>query len=271
MMVGVNETWYGFMDEGFNQYMNILSDADADAKPANLDGVGQSYGRWSGNEQEAPLMWDANYGGPMYGFQAYVKAPMMLSMLGGVVGDTAVWRAMSAYARTWRFRHPSPWDYTFFMNKALRQDLGWFWYSWLFTTDAVNGSIQQVVLGGDGGARGPATSVIVRQDGQMPSPVVLKVEFAPRGPHITPMPNATMTDSVTAVVTYPVDVWFNGSRTFRADLRFGLRKIEKITLDPHCRFPDRDPTDNVWPRDPTLVGSAGGMFGPPACYPHRAP
>src|SRR5450759_2867157 len=28
MMVGVNETWYGWMDEGFNQYMNILSDAD---------------------------------------------------------------------------------------------------------------------------------------------------------------------------------------------------------------------------------------------------
>ena len=29
MMVGNNETWYGWMDEGFNQYMNILSDADS--------------------------------------------------------------------------------------------------------------------------------------------------------------------------------------------------------------------------------------------------
>jgi hypothetical protein len=28
MLVGNNETWYGWMDEGFNQYMNILSDAD---------------------------------------------------------------------------------------------------------------------------------------------------------------------------------------------------------------------------------------------------
>ncbi len=36
MMVGNNETWYGWMDEGFNQYMNVLSDADAarrDAEP----------------------------------------------------------------------------------------------------------------------------------------------------------------------------------------------------------------------------------------------
>ena len=34
MMVGVNETWYGFMDEGFNQYMNILSGADREPAPA---------------------------------------------------------------------------------------------------------------------------------------------------------------------------------------------------------------------------------------------
>ncbi len=34
MMVGNNETWYGWMDEGFNQYMNILSEADARKSPA---------------------------------------------------------------------------------------------------------------------------------------------------------------------------------------------------------------------------------------------
>ena len=44
------------------------------------------------------------------------------------------------------------------------------------------------------------------------------------------MANAVMTDSVTAVVTYPVDVWFAGSRTFTADLDFGGRTIESVTL-----------------------------------------
>jgi hypothetical protein len=62
------------------------------------------------------------------------------------------------------------------------------------------------------------------------------------------MPNSRMTDSVTAVVTWPVDVWFSGSRTFQAVLDFGGRAIEKITLDPAGRFPDRDPSDNVWLR-----------------------
>ena len=54
MVVGTNETWYGWMDEGFNQYMNILSDADAEGKPAVLDGLGQSYGQVSGDESEPP-------------------------------------------------------------------------------------------------------------------------------------------------------------------------------------------------------------------------
>src|SRR5688572_23087858 len=44
MVVSNNETWYGWMDEGFNQYMNILSAADSAGRPADLDGLGQSYG-----------------------------------------------------------------------------------------------------------------------------------------------------------------------------------------------------------------------------------
>ena len=242
MMVGVNETWYGFMDEGFNQYMNVLSAADARHVPPPLNGRGQSYGRISGNEEEAPLMWDANYGGPLYGFQAYGKAPMMLSMLGGVVGDTAVWRAMSAYAHAWRFKHPSPWDYASFMSGALHRDLGWFWYYWLFTTESVDGAIDRVTTSGR------RTTVTVRQDGGMPSPIVLAVALAPSGPAIRVPSNGKLVGASTVELTWPVDVWFDGRRSFTATFDLGGRQVQQITLDPHGRFPDRDTTDNVWPR-----------------------
>jgi hypothetical protein len=241
MMVGTNETWYGWMDEGFNQYMNILSDADASKTPPNLNGLGQRYGRTSGNEEEPSMMWAANNAGNMYSFQTYSKTPLMLSMLGGVVGDAEVQRAMSEYAKVWAFKHPSPWDYINFMNNALKQDLNWFWYYWLWTTESVDPSIASVKT--DKGA----TVVTVRQDGQMPAPVVLKVTFAPSGPAIKPMANAKMLDAATAVVTWPVDVWFNGSRTFDAKLDFGGRPITAIQLDPDGRFPDRKPEDNTWP------------------------
>ena len=266
MTVSNNETWYGWMDEGFNQYMNIPSNADAraagiisagrggrggNAAPAPpyggpatsslFDNRGQTYGSTSGNEAEPPMMWNANYAGPQfYGFQTYSKTPLMLSMLGGIVGDSAVQRAHAEWAKAWRFKHPSPWDYMFFMNNALHQDLGWFWYYWLFTTESVDGSIQSVTTSG------PTTTVTVREDGQMPSPVVLRVDFAASGPAIHAMTNARMVDSASAIVTYPASVWFGG--TFVASLDFGGRAIERITFDPFGRFPDRNPADNVWQR-----------------------
>lgn len=242
MMLGTNETRYGWMDEGFNQYMNILSAADNQGKPYNLDGLGQSYGRMSGSENEAPLMWSANDAGSGYSFQTYSKTPLMLSMLGGIVGDEAVINAMKKYTAAWAFKHPSPWDYMFFMNNELGQDLEWFWYYWLWTTEAVDGSIQDVKTAGS------KTTVRVQQAGQMPSPVVLKVEFEATGPAIKTLPNAKMIDATTAEVTWPVSVWFDGQRTFDADMNFGKRKIKKITFDPHGRFPDSNAADNVWPR-----------------------
>jgi len=242
MMVGTNETWYGWMDEGFNTYMNILSRAHWRDTVPDLTGRGQSYGRVSGDESEPPAMWAANYGGSMYGFQTYSKTPLMLSMLGGIVGDQAVQDAISAYTHTWAFKHPSPWDFIFFMNDELGENFDWFWYYWLWTTESVDGSIADVT------SAGSTTTVTVRQDGQMPSPVVLKVEFASDGPAIESMANADMIDARTAIVSWPVDVWFDGGRTFEAQLEFGDRAIESITLDPEGRFPDRDPSDNAWPR-----------------------
>jgi hypothetical protein len=248
MTVSNNETWYGWMDEGFNQYMNILSDADAAHRSPVLDGLGASYGQVSGNEAEPPMMWNANYAGPQfYGYTTYAKTPLMLSMLGGIVGDSAVQRAHREWAHAWMFKHPSPWDYMFFMEKALGVDLGWFWYYWLFTTESVDGSLEKVAT------QGGITTVTVHQAGQMPAPVVLQVTFAPAGPPIRRVPGSVLTDSVTVLVRYPVDVWFGGSRTFTAKLNFGGRKIERVTLDPDCRFPDRDLSDNVWPRGESPV------------------
>ena len=249
MMVGTNETWYGWMDEGFDQYMNILSEADAAGQKPNLNGLGQSYGRSSGNEAEPPMMWNANFGGTSYGFTTYGKTPLMLSMLGGIVGDENVQKALSNYAKAWAFKHPSPWDFVHFMNAELKQDLNWFWYYWLWTTETVDGKIESATT-----TTGTSMTVVIRQDGQMPSPVVLRVTLAEQGGPLKPVPNAAI-EGNSALLTIPVDVWFNGSRTYRTVLDFG-RTITKIQLDPMCRFPDRDTSDNGWPRATSGAASA---------------
>jgi aminopeptidase N len=242
MMVGTNETMYGWMDEGFNTYMNILSGAHSRGREANLDGRGQMYGARAGNDNEPPMMWTANYAGPEYGFQTYMKAPMMLAMLGGIVGDDAVQAAMKEYARVWAFKHPSPWDFAFFMSNQLQQDLGWFWYYWLWTTDSVDGSIQKVE------GVGEQTVITIHQAGQMPSPVVLDVVFADREQNVRQIANGKLLDEGVQRLTWPVDVWFGGARTFEIRLDCRVEQIERLTLDPRGRFPDADKSDNTWPR-----------------------
>ncbi|MDX2184051.1 MAG: M1 family metallopeptidase, partial [Gemmatimonadaceae bacterium] len=241
MVVGNNETWYGWMDEGFNQYMNILSDADAEGKPPLLDGLGQSYGQVSGNEAEPPMMWNANYAGPgFYGFTTYQKTPLMLSMLGGIVGDSAVQRAHREFALSWQFKHPSPWDWMFHMNRSLKRDLGWFWYYWLFTTERVDGAIESATVSKT------AVSVVVRQDGQMPSPVVLRVTFDGAMPTLPKLTNVRQIDAQTIEAVWPVDVWFAGARRFTASIPVRGATVKEIVLDPGKRFPDANPADNTW-------------------------
>jgi aminopeptidase N len=162
-------------------------------------------------------------------------------MLGGIVGDDAVQRAMREYAKVWSYKHPSPWDYIFIMNKELGQDLNWFWYYWLWTTESVDSAIADVTT------TDTKTTITVRQDGEMPSPIILKIQLAPGLKSNKRVTNAQMVDANTAIVTWPVDIWLNGNRTFQAVLDFG-RPITAVTFDPNCRFPDRDATDNVWPK-----------------------
>jgi hypothetical protein len=247
MMVGVNETWYGWMDEGFNQYMNSLSGAAFRDTTPRLDGAGLRYGRIAGDEREPPMMWDANYDGPLYSFVTYGKAPLMLSMLGAVVGDSAVQQAMSGYARAWRFRHPSPWDYMFYMDKALHRDLGWFWYYWLFTTATADNDLAAVTTSGG------KLNVTVRQDGDMPTPVVLDVTFAGKPPAPPAKVDATVQGN-TMRLTWPVDIWFSGKRAVDLSIPTGSASVTKVVLDPDGRFPDTSGADNVWPRESTASG-----------------
>ena len=181
----------------------------------------------------------------------------MLSMLGGIVGDTAVWRAQSEYAKAWRFKHPSPWDYAFFMSNALHSETsagsGTTGCSRpsrstdRFSRVTTSGSRTTVIVhqaGADAVARGAQGRVRAgfRRDSRGEQRRCINERHGDRD----------------------VIRWTSGSaarKTFDAELDFGGRKIAKIVLDPHCRFPDRDPSDNVWPRGAPLTQPATAARG----------
>ncbi|MBP9202179.1 MAG: M1 family peptidase, partial [Gemmatimonadales bacterium] len=79
------------------------------------------------------------------------------------------------------------------------------------------------------------------------APIVLAATLAPGGPSPRLPRNAVLRGD-TVTVTWPVETWFDGRRSRPVTLDFGGRRITAVTLDPGARFPDRDRTDNRWPR-----------------------
>ena len=226
MTVGSDETRYGWMDEGFNEYIDAAAAADYNHKPINLDANSAGYRRVAGSELEAPMMWPTDFDGPFATMTTYVKAPVMFNALGGVVGDSATHAAFAAYAREWRFKHPSPYDFFMSMNKSLGRNLDWFWYQWFFTTYTTDQAIQSVTTGGKNAI------VTIVDHGDMAMPIILRVAY---------------TNGTSDVVYQNADVWFTGTRRVQMTIPLRDKTIRSVTLDPDNRFQDLDRSNNSWP------------------------
>jgi hypothetical protein len=229
MMVGSNETRYGWMDEGFNDYIDEAAEAAINRTELKRYGVAPGYQRIAGTELEAPMMWLADYAGPGYGVQAYTKAPLALNALGAVVGDSAVARAFAEYAKSWKYKHPTPYDFFFSMNKSLGKNLDWFWYEWFFTTYTTDQAIESITTSGSDAV------LTVRDKGDLVSPVIAAIEFA---------------DGSKGRIVLPAERWFSGTRTLTERIPLNGRTIKSITLDPENRFQDLDRSNNTWPVKP---------------------
>jgi hypothetical protein len=171
------------------------------------------------------MMWPTDFVGPNATMTTYVKAPVALHALGGVVGDSAVHKAFAEYAREWKFKHPSPYDFFMSMNHSLGRNLDWFWYQWFFTTYTVDQAVQSVAQ------RGDSAIVTVRDNGDMAMPVILKLDFA---------------NGSSEWVVRKAEIWFAGSRSVSITIPLGNRKLSAVTVDPDNRFQDLDRTNNVW-------------------------
>jgi Peptidase family M1 domain len=225
MMVGSNETRHGWMDEGFNEFIDTYAVADFNRASPDFESNASEYRRIAGTEVEAPMMWLTDYAGPAAGTATYSKAPVALHALGGVVGDSAVRLAFAAYAVAWKFKHPTPFDFFNSMSHSLGRNLDWFWYQWFFTNYTVDQSIESVRTTRD------SALVAIRDMGDMAMPVLLRLDYA---------------DGTSTTVSRPADIWFGGSRRTSIAVPLHGKVLQKITVDPENRFQDLNPANNVW-------------------------
>lgn len=142
--MGVNETKYAFMDEGWATIGEWLISPEIDPKITDLYGISAVNGS-AGSEQDVPIMtltpgllgiagFTDNYPKPAFGY-LYVKE---------MLGDELFTKALHNYINLWHGKHPMPYDFFNCMNAGAGINMNWFWKNWFFDNGIPDLAISKV-------------------------------------------------------------------------------------------------------------------------------
>jgi hypothetical protein len=231
MMVGSNERRHGWMDEGFNSFMNHYNFPKRwPGRPLPLArGVQETYlkNALSGDEQAIMIPPDRARSIENWRQTSYNKPAVGLVLLRErITSPERFDPVFREYIRRWAYKHPTPADFFRTMEDGLGEDLSWFWRSWFYTTERLDQAVDSVALSDSSGV---VSRIYLRNAGQMPMPVELAL---------------VMDDGTTRRVTLPVEIWFGGSR-YTAVVP-GPRKVNAVIIDPDTWYPDLDRSNNRW-------------------------
>jgi hypothetical protein len=229
MIVGSNERKYPWMDEGFNTYINTVADSAFNN--------GEYFRAIKSRTRMAAPFFNAT--NPImtipdampsreWGTLSYNKPGTGLELLREeVLGKERFDYAFRYYVHQWAFKHPTPFDFFHAIENASGETLDWFWRGWFLN----NWKIDQAVTGAEYVKGDPAQGVIITIENKekLPMPVTIEVKEA---------------NGTTNRVKLPVEIWMHGPiwKFHYAS----TDKITQVTIDPDQRYPDTNPTNNVW-------------------------
>ena len=230
MIVGSNERKYGWMDEGFNTFINSLADDDFNNgeyknAPPNMEVMAKYI--FSENS-ESILNTPDELKENNIGTALYFKPGYGLELLRNqIVGPVRFDYAFKTYIQRWAYKHPTPWDFFKTMDNATGEDLSWFWKAWFLENYRLDQSILSVAYEKDDAANGALVTIANLE--QMAMPVTIEYE--------------TITGKK-ARVKLPVEIW-NNTASFKVKLPTKER-LMKVIIDPDKVLPDMNFSNNSW-------------------------
>lgn len=141
--MGINETRYAYMDEGWATMLEYLIGIDENGKEA-ADQFMKNFRvkRWindASTEQDQPIiMLSSQLSGAGYGNNAYVKPALSYLALKDYLGGELFKKALHHYMDNWHGKHPIPWDYFNSMNTGSGKNLNWFFNNWFYTNNYID-------------------------------------------------------------------------------------------------------------------------------------
>jgi len=238
MIVGSNERLYGWMDEGFNTFMNHYNWDKKYPGEYNRRGDPGLYIAFALSGKEEPIMTPADRIRGSLSMTAYTKPGLGLMLLRDqLIGRERFDPAFREYIRRWAYKHPTPADFFRSMEDGVGEDLSWFWRSWFYTTERLDQAVDSVTVSDS--ACMVASRVYLRSATPMPMPVELDLR---------------MNDGTTQHLSLPVEVWEGGSQ-YTAVVP-GPKTVVGVTLDPKKLYPDVRRENNRWDAPKTASGAA---------------
>lgn len=236
MIVGSNERKYGWMDEGFNTFINGISQKEFNngeypPRPTQWHNVGKNLGN---PVLENMMLMPDGMTERNIGYNLYSKPGYGLTLLRDqILGKDRFDYAFREYIKNWAYKHPTPFDFFRSMENGAGEDLAWFWRGWFLNSwknDQGLGEVKQVMT--DGKLTG--YTIQVKNLEKMPMPIILQVKTK---------------SGKTEMINVPVDVWMKNTSWL---VRFKTtEEITEVVLDPEKVLPDGNPDNNRWTAEGT--------------------
>jgi peptidase M1-like protein len=231
MVVGSDERRYAWMDEGFNTFINTFSEEaywkrnDAPVRQRERQlviGIDQM-------PTAQPILTPANRYRTRDNLLslAYVKPSIaLLTLRNKVLGAQVFDTAFREYTRRWAFKHPQPADFFRTIEEVSGRDLAWFWRGFIYTTAALDQSVESVKQDSAG-----ATQVTLVNLGDAVMPVELELAYE---------------DGSSESIKLPVEIWYGGNR-YVYEAKPG-KAVASARVNPDGTLPDAVPANDSWKR-----------------------
>lgn len=261
-MVGNNETYRAFMDEGFTQFaevciMELIEGKDMPGKYAlgayeerfrnhptirNAEIYNRYYQAVQQGDDAVIATHSDGFGGALRhggGYaQVYFKTAVMLFNLQYVLGDLKFWKAMQNYFDQWKFAHPYPEDFRNSIIQFTGVDLNWFFDQWLETTKWVDYSFKSLKKKNQDNTY----ELTLERIGTMQQPIDLKV-VTTEGEYEFHIPNTWYEKKTNATLLPRWIGWDKLNPIYKTEIKVP-GKIKHVIIDESMRMPDLNRLNN---------------------------
>lgn len=146
--MGINESRYAFMDEGWaTAFEYLINREDVGIPTADSVFKKDRVKSWINDPmsvQDLPIITPADaLKGAAYGNNAYGKPALAYLALKNLLGDVVFRKCLHEFIHRWNGKHPIPWDFFNTFNNVAG-NINWFWNNWFFSNNYIDVAIKNV-------------------------------------------------------------------------------------------------------------------------------